>query len=111
MSRHRISIAAGLTLLVATAGCFVHPIRLDDIEYAHFDDTRPREIRAEECGALVFFLPFRLNSQLIRVQRTLAAHAPDSVLSDVRVEQSWMWIGIGDLMCTKVSAIAYPKLP
>jgi hypothetical protein len=111
MSRHAVSIATGLTLLAAAAGCYVHPVRLDNVEYARFDDTRPREIRAEECGALFFLVPFRLNSQLIRLQRTLAAHAPDSVLTDVRVEQSWIWLGLGDLMCTKVSATAYPKLP
>lgn len=111
MIRHALSTAIGLMLLAVTAGCYVHPIRLDNIEYARFDETRPREVRAEECGALVLIIPFRLNSQLIRVERTLAAHAPDSVLTDVPVEQSWIWLVLGDLVCTKVSATAYPKLP
>lgn len=111
MSRKAISTAIGLMLLAAAAGCYVHPIRLDTGEYAHFDETRPREVRAEACGGLIFLVPFRMNSQLIRLQRTLTAHAPDSVLTDVRIEQSWIWLGLGDIVCTEVSATAYPKRP
>lgn len=111
MSRAALYATMGLLWAVASAGCFVHPIRLDSGENARFDETRPREIRAQACGALVFFVPFRLNSQLIRAQRELAVYATDSVISDVRVEQSWVWLGVGDLLCTKVTATAYPKLP
>jgi hypothetical protein len=97
-------------LLLAATGCYVHSIRLDNAEYAHYDESRPSEVNAQECGVLVAFIPFSLKSHLIRTKRILESRAPDSVFTDVRVQQSWTWLLVGDMLCTKVSATAYPKI-
>ena len=97
-------------LCAALAGCTVHSIRLDNAEYARFDASRPSEVSSETCGLLLGGIPFRLGSHLLRAQRNLESRATDSVFTNVRVQERWVWIGAGPLFCTKLWATAYPKV-
>jgi hypothetical protein len=103
-------LLVALAFSAALAGCTVHTIRLDNLEYARYDETRPSEVRGEACGALLVVIPLKLNSHLIRAQRAMREQAPNSVFTDVRVQQHWMWIGL-PFFCTELTATAYPRLP
>jgi len=103
--------ALALALCLAFAGCSNHAIRLDDFEDAKVNIDRPREVKSETCGVMVSFIPFRMRSQLIRASQDLKRSANGGVLTNIRVQESWYWLVLADLLCTEIRATAYPRVP
>ena len=106
-----MSRLATLMLCATFLGCTTNSIRLDDYEDVKINDSRPKDIKAESCGFLMGMIPFRMKSQLIRLDRQYRYSANGGAITNVRVRESWYWWGIGTLLCTEVRATAYPRLP
>jgi len=105
--------ALALVLLVAVTGCTIHAARFDDIDGVKYDDTKPSELKSEACGFMLLFafIPMREKSQILRVQAAIKSQANGAAITNVRVRERWMWLLFGTLLCTEVSATAYPRLP
>jgi hypothetical protein len=108
----RRSLASLLVLCVALAGCETHWTRLDTIEGAKYDESRPQAVKSEACGVMLLFpiIPIRTRSRQLRAELAIQGQAGDAVITDVHVQERWMWLLFATLLCTEISGTAYPKV-
>ncbi len=112
MTRHAGRLLS-LVLCAASVACTTHPVRLDNIENVHYDPTRPTEVKSEACGTMLLFafIPVKVRSRQLRAELAIQNQANGGVLTNVRVQERWLWILFGTLLCTEISATAYPRVP
>ena len=66
-----------------------------------------RVINAEACGfQLLLAFPILINSRMARAYRALEAQAGGDFITDVKVEEYWIWGFVGTSYCTKLQATA-----
>jgi hypothetical protein len=82
-------LALLLVLCAILPGCTTNSIRLDEFEDLKINESRPKDIKAESCGFLVGVIPFRMKSQLIRLDRQYRYSANGGAITNVRVRESW----------------------
>jgi hypothetical protein len=75
-----------------------------------FDAARGRPISARGCGFMAGdFIPIVIHSRVERAQRALLAKAGDDYVTDVRLEERWIFAFVGTVHCTEIFATAYPR--
>ncbi len=97
--------------VVALFGCTSVPVNLGPAENVSYDAERGREISAEACGfKLLLWIPIRVNSRAQRAYESLNEQARGDYVADVMVQERWFYGLVGTGYCTKLVAVAYPKL-
>jgi len=102
--------AIALVLAAAAAfGCQSVPVTYEAPAAGTFDATAGKQVAIGGCGVQLFgVIPIRTNSRQKRAYDALQRNAPNSVLVDIRQQERWSYIFVGNLFCTSLSATAYP---
>ena len=101
--------ALALALAAAAFGCQSAPVTYAAPAAGTFDPGAGRPVAIGACGVQLFgVIPIRTNSRQKRAYEALQRNAPNSVLVDVRQQERWYYIGVGNLFRTSLSATAYP---
>jgi hypothetical protein len=99
MGRRWLSMLAAAQLLVLVCGCTSQPVQVAQ------RPTSGQQVgavaRGRACGVLVFdVIPAGINMRTERAyNRALGGHRG---LVDTEIQDSWYFIGVGDMHCTTV---------
>lgn len=108
--RRATSAAALAALGLLTAACVGTPVHIDGSIPAGLDK---RTARVVEGGAgsfqLLILIPIRHNSRHERAWEELKAKAPDCYLTNVQMQERWIYAFVGTGYVTTFRATAYPK--
>lgn len=90
-------------LLTACAGSPVSlGTRVTDVPVG---ESRP--ITAEACGMqLLLFIPIGVNNRLERAYNSLQSQAGGAIITDVKVNERWVYRFVGTSYCTELQANA-----
>ena len=65
-----------------------------------------RDISAEACGLqLLLLIPININDRMQRANQFLQEQAGVDFITDVKIQDSWTYVGIGTEYCTRLKAI------
>jgi hypothetical protein len=68
-------------------------------------------VTSRGCGfALLSLFHFRVNDRLDRAWTQLRSRAGRNVIADVSQRESWIYLFVGTLWCSHLTANAYPRL-
>jgi len=110
-----ISIAKKAVILVAVfciaflAACSSTPIRFNQAPAKLIDMSKGRQISSEACGfQLLLLIPIMTNGREARAYADLVVQAEGGYITDVQVEETWVYGLVGTGYCTKLTAMTYP---
>ena len=106
-----LTIALGLLLLT---GCAGKPIHLGEtnqhIDLETVDLEKGRNISASASGfQLLLFIPININDRHDRVFQQLRGQAGNDYITDIKIQESWVYGLVGTVYKTTIMAKAYPK--
>lgn len=104
-----------LLLLAGTflslCGCAGSPVTLKSFPAKDIVQTGSRPISAEACGfQLLLLIPISINSRLERAFKELQEKAGNDSMANLSIEEYWRYAFVGTTYCTRLDAIAYPKI-
>lgn len=101
----RLALAAStLALLAACAG---KPVQLGSPVNGPVPTGESRVITAEACGFQLFlFIPIAVNGRLEAAYSLLEAKAGNDFITDVEVQERWIYGFVGTSYCTELRAKA-----
>lgn len=100
-----------LILVVLSFGCSGAAIKIPFTTEKPIDTDRGRMVSTKKCGfQLLLFIPIMVNSRHQRAYESLLTQAGGDVLSNLRVEESWIYGFVGTTYCSEMQAVAYPKV-
>lgn len=104
MKHWQHSLAAGLAALLLT-GCVGRTVEMGPANVPAHTSAIP--VTGEACGfQLLIGIPIRTNSRLWRAYEDLKANAEGAVITDVKMQETWMYALVGTIYCTRLQAKA-----
>ena len=107
----KIRVMTGALFLVSAGlvGCVGTSVQLDDVPLDKVDLSRGHKVMGEASGFHLFeVIPLGVNGRQARAYERMKNEAPFEYLTDIRVQDSWLWIWVGIKYSTAMSATAYP---
>jgi len=95
-------------------GCSGTPIKLGSanqyVGQGEIDVSTGRNIKASASGfQLLLFIPININDRQERAHQSLLAQAGDDYVTNVAVNESWIWAFLGTVYKTTFTATAYQR--
>ncbi len=107
MNKMTQRIALVATSLALLAGCAGKPVQLGSRVTGSVPAGESRTISAEACGfQLLMFIPIALNGRLEAAYSALEAKAGGDFITDVEVQERWIYGFVGTSYCTELRAKA-----
>lgn len=95
---------------LALAACQGTPVYMESGSAPNQGTRKGERVVAESCGYQLFsFIPIRQQNRTVRAYEKLRVRADRRVLTDIEVEERWVWIVVGTLYCTRMQAVAYAR--
>ena len=105
--------AIGILLLALSCGGCVSTsvvINADDLSAAD-TNGRVEVVEGRGCGYQLFSLiPMGTNGRQWRAYQELRSNARGKVLTDIQIEEYWRYGVVGNTYCTRMKAVAFPRL-
>ena len=110
----RLTISVVFIAIFFIIGCAGKPIKVGHIDQqfsnTKIDFTRGRSIEASTSGFQLFlFIPIGINDRHERAYTLLRAQAGHDYITDIKVQESWIYAFIGTVYKTTLKAMAYPQ--
>ena len=110
----RLIISVIFLAIFFTIGCAGKPIKVGSIDQqfsnTKVDFTRGRSIKASASGFQLFlFIPIRINDRHERAYTLLRERAGHDYITDIKVQESWIYAFVGTVYKTTLKAMAYPQ--
>lgn len=98
---------------VILSGCAGKPINFNavnqEIKISDVDFSKGRTISSEASGfQLLLFIPISINSRHERAYDSLLQKAGHDYISDIKIQESWVYAFVGTVYTTKLQAKIYP---
>lgn len=108
MKKSTLRIAMMASMLTLLAGCAGKPVQLGSrVTPGGVPTGVSRIISAEACGfQLLQFIPIALNGRLDSAYTQLEAAAGGDFITDVEVQERWVYGFVGTSYCTELRAKA-----
>lgn len=98
---------AGIVTAALLAACAGTPVSLGTHVNGPLPTGAERTIEAEACGfQLLLFIPIAINSRAERAYQELEAQAGGDFITDVQVQERWVYAFVGTKYCTALRAKA-----
>lgn len=105
--RKTIRIVAAAIALAIIAGCSGVPVALGTRSSVPMPNGAARTITAEACGFQLFLLiPISINGRMERAYQDLEQQAGGDFITDVEVQERWVYGFVGTSYCTALQAKA-----
>ncbi|MCU0858140.1 MAG: hypothetical protein MUC65_07045 [Pontiellaceae bacterium] len=100
----------GLVLLsLFSFGCAGTKVHFDDAPIDQLDLSQGRTVKAGASGLLLFHLiPIKINDRHAHAYGRLKDKANGAYLTDIKIQDSWKFVFIGEKHGTIITATAYP---
>jgi hypothetical protein len=101
-------------LMTFAAGCAGTPIKFGGT-HPNFDNTnvdfsKGKEIVSTASGfQLLLFIPININSRHEQALQQLMGMAGRDYITDIKIEESWVYAFVGTVYTTTIKATAYPR--
>jgi len=108
----RLTVIILLAFCFSAAGCAGKPVNFASVAEQKYDLSKGRPVHSQACGFQLFLLiPINTNGRAHQAYDALLTQAgPDSVLTDIKVQEKWFYGFVGTGYCTVMTGTAYPKL-
>ena len=105
----RVMTGALFLASIGLVGCVGTRVHFEDVPLDKVDLSRGHKVTAEASGFHLFeVIPLGVNGRQARAYERMKNEAPFEYLTDIKVQDSWLWIWIGIKYSTTMSATAYP---
>jgi hypothetical protein len=106
MIRFRNQLACTLAALLLSA-CAGTPVTLGTHISASIPTGNERTISGEACGfQLLLFIPISINDRAKRAYRALELEAEGDFITNIQVQERWIYAFVGTVHCTDLRAKA-----
>ena len=102
---------AVITFLLSAVGfgCMGTQVHFADAPMEKLDLSRGRPVKARASGLYLFGLfPLGINDRQARAYEELKEEAGNDYLTDIKIQDVWKWVVIGNKYSTVLTAVAYP---
>ena len=100
-----------LLLLITVTGCAGTVVKFNAMPEQPYDATKGREIMGGACGIqLITFIPIMINDRAQRAYEEMVIAAGGDYVTDIKVNERWIYALVGTVYCTDMKAMAYPKI-
>ena len=111
VSRSASGVVAVTLAATAAFGCHSVPVTYKTPAAGSYDVTAGKHVSSSACGVqLSDVIPIGTNDRQARAYEALQRNAPSSVLTGIKQQERWYYIYVGELLCTSLTATAYPTL-
>ena len=103
----------GIVMLALFAsGCVSTSVVIDADDLSAADTSGKSEVvEGRGCGYQLFALiPLGTNGRQWRAYQELRTNARGKVLTDIQIEEYWRYAFVGNTYCTRMKAVAFPRL-
>lgn len=102
-----------LSLVLLAAGCVSTTVVVEADDLSAADTTQTGvAVEGRGCGYQLFSIfPLGTNERQWRAYEELRSKARGRVITDIQVEEYWLYGGAGNTYCTRMKAVAFPRLP
>jgi len=113
-SQKILKIFAFYLLIVFFTGCAGTPIKFGGT-HPNFDNTnvdfsKGKEIVSTASGfQLLLFIPININSRHEQAFQQLIGMAGRDYITDIKIEESWVYAFVGTVYTTTIKAMSYPR--
>lgn len=106
-----IGILLYVTIALVVTGCSSVPISFPTTLAKDVDVTQGRVVEGKACGAhIIYLIPININGRYEDAYNDLMEKAGNDKIANLSIEESWSYIYVGNIYCTKLKATAYPLL-
>lgn len=106
-----IKYFSGLALVALCASCTSVPVVIDNRVPENIDREKGREVTGSGAGFQLFWLiPINVNGRQARAWQQVLDKAGDDCVTDVEIQESWVYGFVGTAYRTSFRAKAYPKI-
>jgi hypothetical protein len=99
------------TITLVLAGCSSVPISFPTTLAKDVDVTQGRVVEGKSCGVhILYLIPININGRYEDAYKDLMERAGNDKIANLSIEESWSYIYVGNIYCTKLKATAYPLL-
>lgn len=114
MKINKITISAIVLSGLIMFGCAGRPIHLSPenqkVDLTTIDFEKGRDLSASASGfQLLLFIPININDRHERAFQQLRGQAGSDYITDIKIQESWIWGLVGTAYKTTIMAKAYPK--
>ena len=100
-----------LAFFIVFTGCAGVPVSFNTMPEQPHDAAKGRTIEARACGfQLLLVIPISNNDRAQRAYSQLVEAAGNDYVTDIKVNESWIYALVGTAYCTEMQAMAYPKI-
>jgi len=113
-SQKILKIFAFYLLIVFFTGCAGTPIKFGgthpNFDNTNVDFTKGKEIVSTASGfQLLLFIPININSRHEQALQQLMGMAGRDYITDIKIEESWVYAFVGTVYTTTIKAMSYPR--
>ncbi len=112
--RTQLKISSVLLLCLFTlSACAGQPITLgveqSELNLSKIDFSKGREITSSASGfQLLLLIPIQINNRHDRAYQSLRNQARGQYITDIKIQESWVYGFVGNVYTTTIKAKAYP---
>lgn len=98
-----------ILICLLAVGCTGFHVEFPKASDRAFDESAGRSISAEASGfQLLLWIPIGVNGRYHAAWEDLQGQAPDHYITDIMIQDSWIYCLVGTLYTVHLEAVAYP---
>lgn len=112
MTSRIFTFLGAVSLMLLGSACVSTTVVVDADDLSAADTTQTGvAVEGRGCGYQLFSIfPLGTNGRQWRAYEELRTNARGRVITDIQVEEYWIWGGAGNTYCTRMKAVAFPRL-
>ena len=100
-----------LVLFLAFTGCMGTAVKFKTMPDQPYDSARGREVKGSACGFQFWLVvPLMINDRAERAYDDMILAAAGDYVTNIKVNERWIYALIGTAYCTDMQGTAYPKV-
>ena len=103
-----------ISALLLLQGCAGTPVSIGvskDFDRSLYDMDNPKQATVTASGLqLLYFIPININSRHARAYSMIETQAEDGLVSDIQIQESWVYAFAGTVYKTTMKANIYPRI-